>query len=429
MQTFNDDTPTLPPWQQDPAEEPAAQSTTATATATPAFPPPFGPYDPPRIVTYRAQRPWWQPALILVLVVMLLGTGLGVGIILSNRANTEQALTTTSGASVTTTSGSSVTLPTTVQDLQQTIITVTQRTEASVVEVTSTNSAGQAIGSGEFLTKDGYIVTNDHVVAGYTSYIVTLSDGTTKTAQLIGEDAQDDLAVLKVTITNATPITFADSSQAQVGEFVLAIGTPLGLQETTTLGIVSATNRAEEETTTSNAGTTSAGPVLAGLIQTSAAINPGNSGGALVNLQGQLVGIPTLGASSTSSGETVSGIGFAIPANRVVYVVNQLMQSGHLTSTNQGFLGIQGQDVSSSTQQGVLVQGFAQDTAGGSPAETGGIKTGDLITAINGKTITDSVDLAGAVLTQTPGTAITVTVQRGTSQLRLTVTLGQRPVA
>jgi S1-C subfamily serine protease len=394
---------------------------------------------PPPLVSQHAvassgatrRPPWWQAARAAALIAILL-VGLGIGLIAAN-AHASQAKnnpSATSAATVTT-SSSSVSLPATVQDLQQTIIAVTKQVQASVVEVTSVGSNSEAIGSGEFLTSNGYIVTNAHVVDGYSSYTVTLANGTTKSAQLVGEDTQDDLAVLKVNVTNATPISFADSSQEQVGEFVVAIGSPLGLQESATFGIVSALSRTEQEQSSSSS--TSAGAVLTGLIQTSAQINPGNSGGALVNLDGQLVGITTLSATSTSGGESVSGIGFAIPSNRVKTVVNELIQSGHLTSTGQGYLGIQGQDVTAqsgaSVQQGVAVEGFAQDTAGSSPAQAAGMQSGDIITAVNGQAVTDSLDLAGIVYNLAPGTTVSVTVERGSSQITLNVTLGERPIS
>jgi S1-C subfamily serine protease len=171
------------------------------------------------------------------------------------------------------------------------------------------------------------------------------------------------------------------------------------------------------------------------LVQTSAPINPGNSGGALVDLQGALIGIPTLGAANTQNGGSADGIGFAIPASRVSFVVTQLISSGHLTSTGQGFLGIRGQDVDAqlaaqsglSTQSGVLVSGFANDAAGASPAQQAGLHSGDVIVAVNGTAVTNNSDLAGTLLSQTPGTKVTITVQRGASQLKVDVTLGERP--
>jgi S1-C subfamily serine protease len=265
-------------------------------------------------------------------------------------------------------------------------------------------------------------------VKGYTSFTVTLSNGKQYTARIVGQDAQDDLAVLKIAATNLQPIAFADSSKAVAGEFAVAVGTPLGLQETATFGIVSALNRTASEAPSGPAGE------LTGLIQTSAQINPGNSGGALVNLQGQLLGIPTLEATNPETGAAADGIGYAIPANRVEYVVTQLITYGKVQSTGQGFLGIQGEDVTAqiaaanglSVSSGVLVTGFAQDAAGQSPAQQAGLKAGDVITAVNGQAVASNDDLAAAILSQSPGTRVTMTVERGTSQLTVTITLGQR---
>ena len=315
-----------------------------------------------------------------------------------------------------------VVVPPSATDLQQTLINVAKAVEPSVVEVTSRSGNGEAIGSGVIYSKDGYIVTNDHVVSGYTSFTVTLSDKTSYQAQVVGQDAQDDLAVLKIAASNLTPITFADSSQLQVGEFAVAIGSPLGLEESTTFGIVSALNRAASEAPSGPASE------LAGLVQTSAAINPGNSGGALVNLQGQLIGMPTLGATNPETNTAANDIGFAIPSDRIKYVADQLIQHGHLTSTNQGFLGIEGQDVAHGSTTGVQVMGFANDAAGNSPAQQAGIQQGDIITAVNGQAITGNDDLAGAVLTLTPGKQIALTVLRGSAQQTINVTLGERPV-
>ena len=301
--------------------------------------------------------------------------------------------------------------------------------QPSVVEVTSTGQSGQAIGSGVIFTSDGYIVTNDHVVSGFSSYMVTLSNGKAVSAQLTGEDAQDDLAVLKVNQTSLRPIALGDSSKVVVGEFSIALGNPLGLQQSATFGIVSALNRTASEAPSGPAGE------LTGLIQTSAPINPGNSGGALVDLSGRLVGIPTLGAVDGETGTTAPGIGFAIPVNRAVYVEQQLVKNGHLTSSGQGFLGVQGEDVTPqiasanglSVQQGVLVTNFANDAAGSSPAKSAGVKTGDVITAVNGQTIAGNADLASVLLAQSPGAKVTLTIQRGSSSMTIKVTLGERP--
>jgi S1-C subfamily serine protease len=202
--------------------------------------------------------------------------------------------------------------------------------QPSIVEVNSRGSQGQTIGSGEVIVSGGYVVTNDHVVRGFQQFQVVLADGQTVQATLVGEAPADDLAVLKVAAPTLRPIPLGNSSAVQVGSIVLAIGSPLGLDQSATLGIVSALNRTASEAPSGPAGT------LTGLIQTSAPINAGNSGGALVNLRGELIGIPTLGASDPTGGGPAYGIGFAIPSNRVKYITDQLIASGRVTSTGQG---------------------------------------------------------------------------------------------
>jgi S1-C subfamily serine protease len=356
-----------------------------------------------------------------LLVVLALGTGLGAA--LAGRGGSPAG-----PVKISSTSSSSASTGTAAA-LQQSVESVLQSVESSVVEITATGGQGESIGSGDILTANGYIVTNDHVVSGYSTYTVTLANGKNYTASLVGQDAQDDLAVLKISATNLRPITLADSSKAQVGEFVVAVGNPLGLQESATFGIVSALNRTASEAPSGPAGE------LTGLIQTSAQLNPGNSGGALVNMQGQMVGIPTLGAENTETGTAADGIGYAIASDRVATVANQLIQSGKVTSTGQAFLGIQAQNVTAqvaasdglSVQSGVLISGFASDMAGQSPAQQAGLQTGDVITTVNGQTINSSADLATALAKFSPGTKVTLTIERGTSQRTVTVILGERP--
>lgn len=332
-------------------------------------------------------------------------------------------------------SGSSAAVPTVavpaaVTDLEQTVQTVIRRVQPSIVEVqASGGSQGQSIGSGEVIATGGYIVTNDHVVRGSQQFAVVLANGQTAPATLVGEAPEDDLAVLKTNAANLRPINLGNSNAVLVGTFVLAIGSPLGLDQSVTSGIVSALNRTASEAPSGPAG------VLTGLIQTSAPINPGNSGGALVNLRGELIGIPTLGASNPQNGQAVNGIAFAIPSNRVKFVADQLIKSGRVTSTGQGFLGITGVDVTpdiASTyglpvDHGVLISDFVPDASGKSPAEQAGLQRGDIIVTVNQSQITSSGDLAGVLLALAPGTRVQVTVQRGTSQQTVTVTLGERP--
>jgi S1-C subfamily serine protease len=322
-----------------------------------------------------------------------------------------------------------VAVPAAAIDLQQTVVNVIQTVQPSVVEIQSSGAQGGAIGSGEVYDGSGHIVTNDHVVAGFQSYQVILANGHKLTAQLVGEAPNDDLAVLQVSQTGLQPINLGDSNKVLVGQFVLAIGSPLGLQQSATFGIVSALDRTASEAPSGPAGT------LTGLIQTSAPINPGNSGGALVNLQGQLVGIPTLAAADPQSGTAASGIGFAIPVNRVKFIADQLIKNGHVANTGQGFLGVVGVSVTPSLAQannlpvdhGVLVTDFAPDESGQSPAQKAGLQQGDIIIAVNGTEVDTDQDLSGALLSLAPGTQIKLTVARGSGQRQVNVTLGERP--
>jgi S1-C subfamily serine protease len=368
----------------------------------------------------RVSRSGWLAALLLSLALLVAGCDVGSG-----GGATQSSGGTASGLGA----GATVAVPPAAQDLQQTIIAVINAVQPSVVEVQSKGSRGGAIGSGEIVTADGYIVTNDHVVAGFSSFTVLLSNGQSMPARLVGASPQDDLAVLKVNTSSLRPIAFADSSKVQVGQFAIAIGSPLGLQQSATFGIVSALNR--------TAGEGQGGPasVLTGLIQTSAPINPGNSGGALVDLQGRLIGVPTLAAANPESGTPAGGIGFAIPSDRVKFVADQIIKNGKLVTTGQGFIGIAGVDVtpdlaaaySLPADHGVLIRDFVPDAKGSSPAQRAGLKTGDIIIAVNGKQITSSGDLASALISQNPGTQVTVTVQRGSNKQDVKVTLGERP--
>jgi S1-C subfamily serine protease len=324
-----------------------------------------------------------------------------------------------------------VVVPPSAQDLQQTVINVINVVQPSVVEVVGQSSQGGSIGSGEILDTSGHIVTNDHVVQGFSTLGVQLSNGKQYPASLVGEDAQDDLAVLRIRATGLRPIHIGNSDRVKVGQFSIAIGSPLGLEQSATIGIVSALDRSASEG--------SGGPAseLVGLIQTSAPINPGNSGGALVDLQGNLVGVPTLAAANPENGAVANGIGFAIASNRVVFVADQLIRYGKLVRSGQGYLGIQGLDVTPEiasaynlpVQSGVLVAGFSNDASGKSPAHEAGIQTGDIIVNVNGQPIANSGALASSLLALAPGTKVRMTVRRSTAQHTVTVTLGERPTS
>jgi S1-C subfamily serine protease len=199
---------------------------------------------------------------------------------------------------------------------------VVAKVKPRVVEVYVTLTKGAALGSGVIIDSRGYIVTNNHVVSGALSIQVMLSNGTREPAQLTGTDAADDLAVLQIAVPKGglSVATLGNSAQLQVGQEVLAIGNPLGDTETVTNGIVSALKRSVSEG--------QGGATIQNAIQTDAPINPGNSGGALVDLQGNVVGIPTLTAIDPEFNTPANGVGFAIPSNRVKSVVTQIIQTG-----------------------------------------------------------------------------------------------------
>jgi S1-C subfamily serine protease len=295
------------------------------------------------------------------------------------------------------------------QSIEQQFVQVVKTVGPSVVLV----STDQGLGSGIVFDTQGDIVTNNHVVAGGNSFQVTLASGKQYPAQLVGSFAPDDLAVLRISAPGLQAATFADSKALSVGDLTLAIGNPLGLQSSVTEGIVSALGRTVSEDN---------GVTLPNTIQTSAAINPGNSGGALVNLQGQVIGIPTLAATDPQlGGGSAPGIGFAIPSNMVKNIAGQLVNQGTVTNTNRAYLGVQG---GATTSGGVLV---TQVQPGG-PAATAGIKTGDVITSVNGTATPDPTTLADLLAGLKPGQTamVTVTQPDGTSQT-VQVTLGQYP--
>jgi S1-C subfamily serine protease len=267
------------------------------------------------------------------------------------------------------------------------------------------------LGSGVIYDNKGDIVTNAHVVGTSTTFKVTLSNGKSYSGTLVGKYAPDDIAVVRISAPGLTPATFGDSSKLEVGDVVLAMGNPLGLQSSVTEGIVSALSRQVSEPT---------GNTLPDVIQTSAAINPGNSGGALVDLSGQVVGIPTLAATDPQLGGSAPGIGFAISSNRAKVIADQLIATGTVTNSGRAYLGVSITD----SAQGVLV---AAITAGG-PAAKAGIVAGDLILAVGGQSTPDSATLLQVVSKLRPGDTTQVQVQTSSgTKSTVTLTLGQLP--
>nr|WP_296071310.1 trypsin-like peptidase domain-containing protein [uncultured Actinoplanes sp.] len=291
----------------------------------------------------------------------------------------------------------------------------------SVVTVT----AGAGTGSGEVIRSDGYILTNDHVIspAGPAGRIgVVFDDGSTVPAAVTGRDPQTDLAVLKVDTGRSLPaIAIGSSARLRVGQPVVALGAPLGLSSTVTTGIVSALGRTVR-VPSDDAGTA----LLASAIQTDAAINPGNSGGALVDCSARLVGVPTAGASvPDQQGNAVGGsigIGFAIPADSAMRIANQLIAKG---SVSHAYLGMQAAPLARQTgDEGGL---FVVRTTPGGPAETAGLRAGDVLTALDGDELGNIDQLEVLTVTRNPGDQVRLTYRRAGSPADATVTLGPQP--
>jgi S1-C subfamily serine protease len=300
---------------------------------------------------------------------------------------------------------------------------VVAKVRPAVVEVNVTTQQGGAIGSGVIIDGRGYIVTNNHVVNGAQSMTVTLYDGTNLPAQLVGTDPADDLAVVKITPPSKglTVATIGDSSKLQVGQDVMAIGNPLGITQTVTHGIISALGR--------NVSEGQGGATIPNAIQTDAAINPGNSGGALVDMQGNLVGIPTLTAIDPEFNTPASGVGFAIPSNRVATIVPQIISSGSVTHTGRAALGVSVASVDAnlaaqdnlSVNHGAYVASVVQNGA----AASAGIQTGDVIVQINNTPVNDTQSLGEALASHNPGDTVAVHIYRGSQQMTINVKLGE----
>lgn len=274
------------------------------------------------------------------------------------------------------------------------------------------NRIHRSLGSGVVLSKDGYIVTNNHVVDNADEVIVTISgDKNEYPAKVIGKDADSDLAVIKIDVKNLTPITFAHSSDLKIGDIIFAIGNPFGIGESISQGIISALNK-------NRVGINR----YENFIQTDASINPGNSGGALVDSRGALIGINS--AIITRSGGN-DGIGFAIPVDMVKNVVTKLIEDGKVT---RGYLGVIIGDISVDLQkvynkkEGALILDVEKDT----PAEKYGLKRGDLIYKINDSEIKDRVDLQNIVGAFKPKQKIVLQIERDKKNISLVIILGDR---
>lgn len=271
-----------------------------------------------------------------------------------------------------------------------------------------------SLGSGVIVSAEGYIVTNNHVVESADEIEVALSDGRTASATVIGSDPESDLAVIRIQLGKLPVATIGDSDRLQVGDVVLAIGNPFGVGQTVTMGIVSALGRTQTEVNP-----------FESFIQTDAAINPGNSGGALIDAQGNLIGINTAIYSKTGASH---GIGFAIPVNAVRKVMEQIMHQGSVT---RGWLGVEMQnltpDLAASfnlpVKRGIIIAGVVRN----GPAYRAGIRPGDVLIEIAGKPVAESVAAINQIAAIAPGNSTPMTIVRNGQALQLQVEVGKRP--
>ncbi len=271
-----------------------------------------------------------------------------------------------------------------------------------------------SLGSGVILSKEGYIATNNHVISGADSIVVALKDGREATAKVVGNDPDTDLAVLKIDLPDLPSITISSSAKLRVGDVALAIGNPFGVGQTVTMGIISATGRNQLGLNT-----------YEDFIQTDAAINPGNSGGALINAEGNLIGINTAIFSRSGGSQ---GIGFAIPSDQAKQVMQDLIEHGRVV---RGWVGVEAQEITPQLAEsfglkdtkGLIIAGIFRD----GPAHKGGLLPGDILLEIGGKKIINSYNSMYSVARMPPGTVLPLKVWRNGEVLELEITVAERP--
>jgi serine protease Do len=273
----------------------------------------------------------------------------------------------------------------------------------------SEHQVEHALGSGVIVSANGYILTNNHVVKNAKEIQVALNDGRNFAAKVVGTDPQTDVALLRVPADNLPAQTLADSDKVEVGDVVLAVGNPFGVGQTVTMGIISAKDRVTSDNTDED------------FIQTDAAINPGNSGGALVDTEGRLIGVNTAILSRSGGNQ---GIGFAIPSDLCRWVMDSLVKKGHV---DRGFLGVQIQNLTPGLAEafkvGTVNGALISNVTPGSPADLAALKSGDVITALNGQPVANANQLKLRVAEAGPGTTISLEVKRNGEPKTFQVTL------
>jgi putative serine protease PepD len=342
-----------------------------------------------------------RAATLLAVFAASLAVGAGAGIAVYSAVSTKDSGTRTVVREVTVPAANPA-----VNEGGLSVAQIYQDVHSGVVKIVVDVPEGQAQGSGFVYDSKGDIVTNDHVVDGASSITVEFPDGSTSSAKLVGADASTDLAVVKVNVPSSKlhPLTLGDSSQLAVGDPVVAIGAPFGLDETVTSGIVSALHR---EMTSPN------GFAIADSIQTDAAINHGNSGGPLLDSNGHVVGVNTQIKSDSGGNE---GVGFSVPSDTIRSVVSQILATGQ---AEHAYLGVQLDSAATNAR--------LASVRPGTPAAGAGLQAGDVITGIAGRHISTTLDVQSAIASKRPGDKISVTFTRNGQSHTVTLTLATRP--
>ena len=409
---MSDDELFWPEWGQ---ESPSTtRATTPLAPSAPQGGPTFGPQ--PEV---RRRPAWLAPAAAAGVAALVFGSaGVGIGAAMDHDSNNSgDGGFTVAGAPV----SASAAAP-------RSFAAIAARVLPAVVSINVRGSGGSDTGSGVVLRSDGYVLTNNHVVANAAnggSVSVVFSDGSTATARIVGTDQEDDLAVIKVAKTGLPAATLGSSSAVRVGDAVLAVGSPLGLTGTVTAGIVSALNRPVDTTQDqqqldpfggSQQATTT---TVISAIQTDAAINPGNSGGPLLNASGQVIGINSAIASTGSVGGQAGniGVGFAIPIDQARIIAGELIKSGKASHPLMGVV------LADATDSGGNDLARVQSVNGGGPADKAGIKVGDVIVAVGGQRTAGADAVIAAIRSHQPGERVSVTVEHNGARRTVTLTL------
>ena len=394
------------PWWSDALRDPWRDPRTpAAVVVTPVWQ--SGSIDPepvtdPDVARRRGLTPIFLVSLITALLAGTLGGALGYAFSVRNGAG---------GGTVLGAQGSEA--PAAAQRRPDSMAGVAERLRPSVVTIRVGGRGGTSLGSGFVASADGYVITNDHVVAGGSgSATVVFSDGSTSPAKLVGQDPESDIAVIKTSRTGLTPVEFGDSDAIAVGDPVLAFGSPLSLANTVTAGIVSALDR------TIQAGEPGGTTRYYAAIQTDAAVNQGNSGGPLVDGAGRVIGVNSVIKSLASDEQEAGNIGlaFAIPINQAKRQTQDIIDTGKARRT---VIGAQVTNAGAGAAVGVRLSAVDR----GGPAATAGLRAGDVILKFDGRPLTEPGDLIALVRKYAPGSVVTVEYRRGTAQQNVSVTL------